>query len=316
MGKCSWVSHSLLSATRRRPLTDTYYHTQFNLETPDTDFYRDSLRSYKNISQLDGTPPPLEVQVLLTVPELTNNQVLVQHPPNASRVRVQPTPSHVLLESWRLSFTPSNTSSGSQSSNTGSASIALPTVYKHAMSIFRSVYTLTRVLPTWRFSKRLRRPGPASRNGSLGIAIRVNVQGVDASTSADTRYLHFGAYDPCFHLILNPFSIYIYGCSRHPAIRKHDCSSNGDTRSRSRPASYGRIHLRGFISHCSALRDRHRRSLALIAISFSRRWAAVYTDTPTQRSARQRTRFGHRCRYSGEPPLTNQPTALAAFESA
>ncbi|KAI5120072.1 hypothetical protein M0805_002633 [Coniferiporia weirii] len=171
----------------------------FNLETPDTDVYKEQLRLYRSISQLGASPPPLELQILLTVPELTNNQVLVQHPPDASRVRVEPTPTHILLESWTLSFaasgsSPVSTSSSSSQSNSsaGTGEVTLATVYKHTMAVFRSLYTLLRVLPTWRVCKRLRRrPGASTRNGNLGVVLRVRVRNGDASASADTRYLGF-----------------------------------------------------------------------------------------------------------------------------
>lgn len=138
-------------------------------------------------------PPPLDFEVLLTIPELTNNQVLVQHPPNQSRIRVDPTPTHVLLEKWSLSF--STLPTGQSSSSMGEISLA--TVYKHIMSVIRSLYTLLRFLPTWKICKRLRRrPGGIVRNGHLGIALRAQLRGAEASQSEGMRYLDFGALIP------------------------------------------------------------------------------------------------------------------------
>lgn len=128
---------------------------QFNLDTPDSDlFTKEDRERYKSV--LTGAPPPLEVQVLLTVPELTNNQVLVHVPPESSRVRIHPTPRFVLLETFVLDFIP------------GEADVQLPTTYKHGISLFRSLFTLLRVLPAWKLHKRLRR-----RTASLGITLKV-----------------------------------------------------------------------------------------------------------------------------------------------
>ncbi|RDB16414.1 Autophagy-related protein 13 [Hypsizygus marmoreus] len=133
----------------------------FNLETPDSElFTKDAREPYKSIS-LAPPPPPLEIQVLLAIPELTNNQVLVHVSPDSSRVRIHPTPRYVLLESFVLDFIPGHTP----------ADVPLPTIYKHGIPLFRSLFTLLRILPAWKLHKRLRRRvggGP-----SLGITLRV-----------------------------------------------------------------------------------------------------------------------------------------------
>jgi len=52
--------------------------------------------------------------------------------------------------------------------------IALPTIYKHGIPLFRSLYSLLRVLPVWNIYRRLkRRTGGVNRNGHLGISLRV-----------------------------------------------------------------------------------------------------------------------------------------------
>ena len=116
-------------------LSDTYhslYIVQFNLETPDSDlFTREAREPYRNISLSPPPgPPPLEIQVLLCIPELTNNQVLIhrsddssdaidlstQHPSSPtnlpsptsapSQLRIEPTPRSIVLETWTLTFVP------------------------------------------------------------------------------------------------------------------------------------------------------------------------------------------------------------------
>jgi autophagy-related protein 13 len=97
--------------------------------------------------------------VLLTIPELTNNQVLVYLSPDSSRIRISPTPRFVLLESFVLDLIP----------HANPADVALPTIYKHGIPLFRSLYTLLRILPSWKLHKRLRRRA----GGGLGITLKV-----------------------------------------------------------------------------------------------------------------------------------------------
>lgn len=136
----------------------------FNIESPDSELFTKEHRDpYRSLSTA-ASVPPLEIQVLLSVPELTNNQVLVYQPPTGARRRIDPTPRHILLETWTLSFDPS-------ASPLGEEEIALPTIYKHGIPLFRSLFSLLRILPAWKLHKRLRR----NRNqGHFSIHLRVN----------------------------------------------------------------------------------------------------------------------------------------------
>lgn len=118
-------------------------------------------------------PPPLEIQVLLSVPELSSNQVLVYLSPDSSRLQIKPTPKYILLESWVLAF---NTRRISEDEG---SEVALSTVYKHGIPLFRSLYSLLRILPTWKLCKRLRRRGAG--NGNLNIQLRVRTQALGDS---------------------------------------------------------------------------------------------------------------------------------------
>jgi autophagy-related protein 13 len=42
----------------------------------------------------------MEIQVLLSVPELTSNQASVYISPDSTRVRIELTPRFILLETW------------------------------------------------------------------------------------------------------------------------------------------------------------------------------------------------------------------------
>lgn len=139
----------------------------------------------------------MELQLLLVIPELTNNQVLVQNSPNSSRAQVEPTPTHILLESWLCCFIPSESSSsdvaGPSSGELALAGdVALPTVYKHSISVFRSLYTLLRVLPAWKLCKRLRRR--VGGTSSLWTDLRVRFG--DVAEDPNLNILRFGTRLP------------------------------------------------------------------------------------------------------------------------
>ena len=103
--------------------------------------------------------------MLLTIPELTQNQALVYLSPDSSRIRISPTPRHVLLESFILDLVP----------HPNPAEVALPTIYKHGIPLFRSLYTLLHILPAWKLHKRLRRRAGAG----LGITLKVRTSDLD-----------------------------------------------------------------------------------------------------------------------------------------
>lgn len=107
--------------------------------------------------------------MLLSVPDLSANQVLVSRGADSSRLRIDPTPQFILLESWSVQFSPRREGSGSDTD------LGLSTVYKHGIGLFRSIYTFLRVLPAWKLHKRLRRRGavPSNRNANLNIELRV-----------------------------------------------------------------------------------------------------------------------------------------------
>ncbi|KZT02810.1 uncharacterized protein LAESUDRAFT_738508 [Laetiporus sulphureus 93-53] len=140
----------------------------FNLETPGPDILKDYTRLYRSISSAQ-TVPPFQLHVLLCVPELSNNQVLVYHAPDSSRLRIDPTPKYILLESWDILFAPT----AHRRYGDDRAEVAPPTMYKHGILLFRSIFTLLRVLPAWRLARRLRRRTGGNRIGNLTIQLRV-----------------------------------------------------------------------------------------------------------------------------------------------
>lgn len=180
------VVHSARATAEPNPLAKV--DKWFNLETPDAEIFKEHLRPYRTLSSTPS-PLPFELQVLLSVPDLSANQVLVRRGADSSRLRIEPIPNYILLESWSVQFSSLRQGSG------GDTDFGLSTVYKHGIGLFRSIYTLLRVLPTFKLHKRLRRRlvVPTNRNTILNIELRVRdtkdqdgVLGFDVSPAANT----------------------------------------------------------------------------------------------------------------------------------
>ncbi|KAF9507120.1 hypothetical protein BS47DRAFT_1398909 [Hydnum rufescens UP504] len=159
---------------------------RFNLETPDLENYKPTLATYKSISTTHPAPttPPLHISVLLSVPVPgSHGNSGTHHGPNPAKAlvhqflplnevspamrvtHVTPPPRYILLETHTLTLNPTSM---------GSSSVELPQVYKQAISLFRSLYTLLRVLPAWKMHRKLRRRGQPGA-GSLALEVQVSV---------------------------------------------------------------------------------------------------------------------------------------------
>lgn len=157
--------------------------------------FKEHTRIYRSISSL-STPSSFQLQVLLCVPELTATQILAYLSPDSSRLPIDPTPRYILLESWAIDFLPSNTAGGGGGGRGGQddrSDVAPPTMYKHSISLFRSVYTLLRILPAWKLARRARRPG-GTRNGNFTIQIRVESDEGGSGGSRIRDTLSFGKH--------------------------------------------------------------------------------------------------------------------------
>ena len=164
---------------------------QFNLEIPESSLFKDSIRLYRSVSSAQSIPP-LELQVLLSVPELNNNQVLVHVAPDSSRARVDPPPRFILLETWAVTF--------ASDEPQHSADVAPATIYKRGIALFRSVYALLRILPTWRSHSPLRRRVGGSA-GAFTLQLRLRSGGPDDRILAFSKSLDFSPITACHHLI-------------------------------------------------------------------------------------------------------------------
>ncbi|KAJ5479134.1 hypothetical protein N7530_004643 [Penicillium desertorum] len=159
----------------------------FNVELDDTDVLREPLRSWRTCDATDNRPPPLVIETYLDTKGLTNNQSLVILDENGKRwdvreslaalqgARAKPYQSEndeIILERWRIEL---GESSSRLPADLGSI---LPTVYKKSIVLFRSLFTYSKFLPAWRFSKRNKK---LRQSPALQIKYRV----VDGSVARD-----------------------------------------------------------------------------------------------------------------------------------
>ncbi|KAJ5616839.1 hypothetical protein N7537_001953 [Penicillium hordei] len=159
----------------------------FNVELDDTDVLREPLRPWRTCDATDNRPPPLVIETYLDTKALTNNQSLVILDENGKRwdvreslsalegARAKPYQSgndEIILERWRIEL------GGSSSRPPADLSSILPTVYKKSIVLFRSLFTYSKFLPAWRFSKRNKK---LRQSPALQIKYRV----VDGSATRD-----------------------------------------------------------------------------------------------------------------------------------
>lgn len=186
--------------------------SQFNLELPDTDHFRQELRTWRSVSSLlSPAPSPaaslasppqpvpsMVLDIILDTCSMTPNQVLVLSDQRGRRVRVDSTTSaspppsglghsgpsnlsaggssgvrsprltrpNVLLERWTLTLVPPFSPS---------APPELPSVYKQAIVLFRTLYTLMRTLPAWGLYRRLARRKAGVGGAGLQIGCRMSM---------------------------------------------------------------------------------------------------------------------------------------------
>ncbi|KAH7096126.1 autophagy-related protein 13-domain-containing protein [Auriculariales sp. MPI-PUGE-AT-0066] len=125
----------------------------FNLEATESDTFRGATNPFRAVTTIDHRLA-FELVVILAVPDqLANGDVVV-----LNGVPVQPTPRGLVVERWSLVFDP----------HTGNDKLELPIVYKQGISLFRSLYTLVRILPAWKLYKRA-----ARRRGGIQLYVHV-----------------------------------------------------------------------------------------------------------------------------------------------
>ncbi|KAH8103421.1 autophagy-related protein 13-domain-containing protein [Cristinia sonorae] len=204
------VNHARATGETAEPSPQAKPDKWFNLETPaaDPDLFKEQTRIYRSISTV-ASPPSFRLQVLLCIPELANGQVLAYISPDSSRVPMDPTPSYILLETWTIVFGPHEPSHPGRQASDDRSDIAPSTVYKHGISLFRSIFTLLHLLPAWKLAKRLRRRPGGNRNGNFSIKLRV--EGMDQGRGGV-----FGFDTPVQHLASLPTDTHTFHLVPHP----------------------------------------------------------------------------------------------------
>ncbi|KAJ5923213.1 hypothetical protein N7454_008458 [Penicillium verhagenii] len=157
----------------------------FNVELDETDVLRESLQTWRTCDATDNRPPPLIIETFIDTKGLTNNESLVILDDNGKRWDVQESlaaslmlgskqsaSEEVILERWKIEL---GASSSRPPADLGSI---LPTVYKKSIVLFRSLFTYSKFLPAWKFSR-----GNTKARRSPALQIRYRV--VDGSSYRD-----------------------------------------------------------------------------------------------------------------------------------
>ncbi|KAI9597208.1 autophagy-related protein 13-domain-containing protein [Syncephalis fuscata] len=145
----------------------------FNMELEDTDELRDELKLWKATAVLSVTPPPpMIIEVFVDCSDLAPSQIPVLMDGDQGRkAKIEGISTNsgghlgfgshrrstILLESWQLTLDTQASSSLPE----------LPTLYKRCIMFFRALFTYTRLLPSYRLCRRLRR--------SLGQSIPLHI---------------------------------------------------------------------------------------------------------------------------------------------
>ncbi|KAF2755742.1 hypothetical protein EJ05DRAFT_113861 [Pseudovirgaria hyperparasitica] len=152
----------------------------FNIVVDDTDALSESLADWKGLDILNELPPRLCIETYVDLKDLGNKQILVANDDRGKRWNVgemlnQPMSPHsplpkrnervtqLLLERWIVEVKDKETASPA------SLRDPLPNVYKKAVVLFRSLFTVTHMLPAYKYFKR-----QAGAHGGLKLRYRIS----------------------------------------------------------------------------------------------------------------------------------------------
>lgn len=178
---------------RRLESTPTHAgRQQFQLETEDIEDFRDELRVYKQCGSFDNRPLPMIVEIFLDTSRLKSGQSLVLLDRDGKRHDVADAMrstrsgesssgrhgrssrnTHVILERWRFEL------KGSARNTPSDFGPLLPTIYKKAIVLFRSIYSGTGVLPARKLAK-----GTRNRGIHPALQLRARVSAEESPSSS------------------------------------------------------------------------------------------------------------------------------------
>ncbi|KAI9714168.1 MAG: hypothetical protein M1812_006496 [Candelaria pacifica] len=192
----------------------------FNVEIDETDALRDDLRTWKTCDAIDPRPPPLVIETYLDTEDLTYNQTLVIIDDQGKRWDVlealnslgsagagkpsRPRRTEVILERWNIEL---GETSDEPPADLGAI---LPTIYKKSIVLFRSLFTYSKFLPAWKFSKRLAKV--TSNHGALRVNYRILQNGLRARSSNSD-----GLTTPLFEGVGRTVDTFSFGATDSPA---------------------------------------------------------------------------------------------------
>ncbi|KAJ8120091.1 hypothetical protein ONZ43_g3111 [Nemania bipapillata] len=143
----------------------------FQLDTDDIEDFREEFRVWKTCGSFENRPPALIIETYLDTSRLKSGQSLVALDENGKRWDVveainssdQSSDSsagrqgksitHVVLERWRIEL------KGAPTDDPEDFGPLLPTVYKKAIVLMRSIYTTTGILPAWKLARNSKTKG-------------------------------------------------------------------------------------------------------------------------------------------------------------
>lgn len=158
---------------------------------PDTNDLVEPLARWKTLDVFEARPSPLIIEIYLDLSDLTPSQALVAIDADGQRWDVAEalnplTPyntgptgqtsktGEVVLERWRVEL-------GESSSAVPSSELILPNAYKMAVVLFRSLFTIARLLPAWNHFKRI------SKNQANHAGLRMKYRILNTDPTRRTR---------------------------------------------------------------------------------------------------------------------------------
>ncbi|KAI0139035.1 autophagy-related protein 13-domain-containing protein [Hypoxylon sp. NC0597] len=161
----------------------------FQLNTVDIDDFRDEFRVWKQCGGFENRPPPLIIETYLDASRLKRGQSLVILDENGKRWDVlealnssdqssdsstgrQGEPiTRLVLERWRVEL------KGKPPDQLDDFGPLLPTVYKKAIILMRSIYTTTGLLPAWKLARNSK-----TKNTHPALTVRCEVSSGERPT--------------------------------------------------------------------------------------------------------------------------------------
>lgn len=154
----------------------------FQLDTDEIEDFREELRVWKQCAGFENRPPPMMIECYLDASRLKSGQSLVildEHgkrwdvveamnssdlSSDSSSGRSRKTNTQVMLERWRIEL------KGSPPTTPEDFGPLLPTIYKKAIVLFRSIYTTLGFLPAWKLARNSK-----TKNTTPALQIRCRV---------------------------------------------------------------------------------------------------------------------------------------------